>query len=147
MAVQHQTRYHGQDRIVDANGGYWERGALSELITLSTGGATTDSSADLLPANSEIFGVVARITTTIATATAWALGDATTAARFLTANATLTAGTTALGDNHRKGVVSTTVTGPTQIAAAKLRITTTGTPSAGVVRVTVFYARYVAPTS
>lgn len=134
----------------DVNGANGELAAVSystELITLDTGAGFTDSSANLLPADAEILGVVARVTTTITTATDWALGDATTAARFAAANATLTAGTTTVGLAHRKGGVSTDATGPVQTAAAKLRITTTGTPGAGAVRVTVFYRRFTAPSA
>ena len=122
-------------------------GANTELMTLSTVGATTDSSANLLPANALILGVAARVTTTITTATDWALGDGTTAARFAAANATLTAGTTEVGLAHWLGSVSTGATGPTQASAAKLRITTSGTPGAGAIRVTVYYLKFVAPTA
>jgi hypothetical protein len=121
--------------------------SISESMTLSTSGATTDSAANLLPANSIIEAVVARITTTITTATDWKLGDGTTAGRFTAANATLTAGTTDYGFVHRTTGVASATTGMVQVAAAKLRITTTGTPGAGVVRVTVFYRPFVAPTS
>lgn len=134
-------------QLYDANGGYWERGYTSEEITLSTSGTTTDSGANLLPADAIIHAVVARVTTTITTATDWKIGDATTAARFTSASSTLTAGTTAVGLNHQKGGVSTDAAGPTQSAAAKARITTTGTPGAGKIRVTVFYSQFVAPTS
>lgn len=119
----------------------------SELITLSTGGATTDSTADLLPANSIIDAVVCRVTTTITTATDWGISDPTTSLRFSAVNATMTAGATTVGLKAMFGVVSTTATGPTQAAAAKLRITTTGTPGAGVIRCSVFGRTYVAPTS
>jgi hypothetical protein len=84
------------------------------------------------------------ITTTITTATDWALGDATTTARFAAANSTLTAGTTSVGLQH---VDQTGAAGPKQTSAAKLRITTTGTPGAGVIRVTVYYRKFVPPTS
>ncbi len=134
-------------QLYDANGGYWERGYSSEEITLSTGGATTDSAANLLPADAILESVTARITTTITTATDWKLGDATTAARFTAANATLVAGTTTVGLNHQKGGVATDAAGPTQAAAAKVRVTTTGTPGAGKIRVTVFYRKFIAPTS
>lgn len=130
-----------------ANGAQWVASQISELITLSTSGTTTDSTADLLPANSIIESVVCRVTTTISTATDWSVGDASTAARFASANATMTAGSTSIGLNHQKGGVSTDATGQTQAAAAKLRITTTGTPGAGAVRCTVFYRQFVAPTS
>ena len=129
-----------------ANLGKWIRGQISEEITLSTGGATTDSAGNLLPANSIIEGVVARVTETITTATDWALGDATQAARFLAASTNLTLGDTEVGLAHRQPSVADAL-GPVQSAAAKLRITTTGTPGAGKLRLTVFYSQFVAPGS
>ena len=129
-----------------ANAGKWIRGQISEEITLSTGGATTDSVGDLLPANSVIEGVVARVTETITTATDWALGDASQAARFLAASTNLTAGDTEVGLAHRQPSVAD-ASGPVQSAAASLRITTSGTPGAGKIRITVFYSQFVAPTS
>lgn len=116
----------------------------SELLTLSTSGTTTDTTADLLPANAIIDAAVCRVTTTITTATDWGISDPTTTLRFSAVNATMTAGTTIVGLKHMFGVVSTTATGPTQAAAAKLRITTTGTPGAGAVRCSVF-ARVATP--
>lgn len=130
-----------------ANGETWVRASASELITLSTSGTTTDSSANLLPAGALIKAVVCRVTTAITTATDWAVGDATTSARFCSANSTRAAGTQAVCLNHQKGSVATDAAGPTQASAAKLRITTTGTPGAGVVRCTVDYEQFTAPTS
>jgi hypothetical protein len=138
------TSLSASDIIQATNGGQWVQGYNTELITLNTGGTTTDSSANLLPAGAVIAAVVARVTTTIATATDWKLGDATTAGRFSAANSTLTAGTTQIGLVH---VDVSGAGGPRQTSAAKLRITTTGTPSAGAIRVTVFYSQFVAPTS
>lgn len=132
------------NQLYGMNGAYWQSGASSELITLSTVGATTDSVGNMLPANSIIRAVVARVTTTITTATDWKLGDATIAGRFTAANATLVAGTTDVGMVH---IDLTGTSGPRQTAAAKLRITTTGTPGAGVVRVVVFYEQLAPPTS
>lgn len=132
-------------QVVSAtNGATWTRGYNTELITLSTSGTTTDSVANLLPADSIIEAVVARVTTTITTATDWKLGDATIAGRFSAVNAVMTSGSTQVGTVH---VDQTGTSGPRQTAAAKLRITTTGTPGAGVIRVTVFYRQFVAPTS
>ncbi len=128
-----------------ANGAQWIQGSVSEEITLSTGGLTTDSTAHLLPANSIIEAVVARVTTTITTTTDWALGDATIDNRFASANSTLTAGTTAVGLNH---VDLTGTSGKVQVADDHLRVTCTGSnPGAGKIRVTVFYRQFVAPTS
>ena len=133
--------------IADANGSTWVRASISEEITLSTVGATTDSSTDLLPANSIIKSVVCRVTTTITTATDWAVGDGTTALRFCVANSTMTAAETSVCLEHQEGGAATDATGPVQVAAAKLRITTTGTPGAGVIRCTAFYEAFTAPTS
>lgn len=131
-------------RLYGINGGYWEHGTISELLTLSIAGTTTDTAANLLPANSLIEAVVARVTTTITTATDWKLGDATIAGRFSAANATMTSGTTQVGTVHAD---QTGTSGPRQVAAAKLRVTTTGTPGAGVIRITTFYRQFIPPTS
>ena len=133
--------------VETANTARWILGHISEEITLNTGGTTTDSVADMLPANSIIHAVVARVTEGISVATNWALGDSAVAARFLTATTDLTLGTQKVGLNHMKGAVAADNAGPTQATAAKLRITTTGTPTAGKVRVTVFYSTFVAPAS
>lgn len=115
-------------------------GWIEEEITLATDAATTDSSANLLPANSIIDFVFAKVTTTVATATNWALGDSAVAARFLAATTDLGAGTEKVGMAHWHGVVSATNAGPTQASAAKLRVTTTGSQTtAGKIKVTVFY--------
>lgn len=122
--------------------------SASELLTLSTGGLTTDTSANLLPAGAIILSVTCRVTTTITTTTNWAVGDPTTAARFSAANATLTAGTTSIGLDHLSGAVATLAAGPTQAAAAKVRITCTGAnPGAGAIRITVHYILLGAPSS
>jgi hypothetical protein len=133
--------------LLTANGAQLVPFVNSELITLSTSGTTTNSVANLLPANSIIFAVPCRVTTTITTATDWSVGDSTTAARFNVAVSTLTAGTTSAGLSAMFGVVSTTATGPTQAAATTLRITTTGTPGAGAIRCSVFGVTVVPPTS
>jgi len=132
------------DQVTVSNGAQRKLVVNSELITLSTSGTTTDSSANLLPADSVIDSVTCRITTTITTATNWSVGDGTIAARFAAANSTLTSGTTSVGLAH---VDQTGTSGPRQTSAAKLRITTTGTPGAGVIRCSVFATTFVAPTS
>ena len=136
------------ENITTSNGARWIRQSVSESITLATDGLTTDSTANLLPANSIIEAVTGRITTTITDTTNWQLGDGTTAGRFTAVNATLTANETVVGLLHRQGGISTDATGPVQTAAAKLRVTCTGAnPGAGVIRVTVFYSQFVPPTS
>jgi hypothetical protein len=131
-----------QASVASAGGAQAICSSITELITLNTGGTTSDSIAKMLPAGSELLGVVGRVTTTITTATAFSIGDGSTAARFLATGTALTAGTTFIGLVHHGGTVAYT-----QVAAASLRITTTGTPGAGAIRVTVFYQQYVPPTS
>jgi hypothetical protein len=134
--------------MAGTHGEGWVRGSNTELLTLSTGGLTTLTTNNLLPANAIIEAVVCRVTTTITTTTNWAVGDATTTSRFSSANATLTANTTSVGLNHWSGAVTTLAAGPSQAAAAKVQITCTGSnPGAGVVRITVFYSQWIAPTS
>lgn len=137
------------DLQVSANGAQRVHGQISEEITLSTVGTTTDSVANLLPANCIIESVEARVTQGITVATDWKLGDSVQAARFLAAQsgAQLNAGATAGGFAHRDPTVATANLGPVQAGAAKLRITTTGTPAAGKIRVTVFYTQFVSPSS
>lgn len=132
------------DALQSSNGARWIHGQSSELLTLSTSGTTTNTSANLLPSNSIIEAVVARVTTTIGTATDWRLGDSTTAGRFTAANTNLTAGTTDVGLVH---VDVAGAAGPRQTSAATVRVTTTGIPSAGAIRITVFYRQFIAPTN
>lgn len=134
---------------VTANGASVVYGTMSENVTLG-GTTSTDSTTNLLPANSIIDAVAARVTTTIATTTAWELGDASTAARFTGSQTSgqLTAGATVVGGPFAVGTgLASATTGAWQTSAAKVRITQTGTPSAGAIRITVFFHTYVAPTS
>ena len=133
-------------RVYGANGGYWEHGVNSELLTIAAA-ASTDTTANLLPANAVIEAVVVRVTTVIPTAATFTVGDATTAARFATGVA-VAADTTAVGLSHRQPDVAAAA-GPVQTTAAKVRITPNAQPAAatGVVRIEVFFSRFVAPTS
>ncbi len=141
----------GGATLSGANGQSFALFTSTELLTLSTSGTTTDTSANLLPANSIIMAVTGTVTTTITTATDWKLGDPTTAGRFSAADSTMTA-----AENVPKtsfppvqigtGVASAT-TGVYQAAAAKVRVTTTGTPGAGAIRITVYGFTLVNATS
>lgn len=149
MGFETVVTNEGRGRVYDGNGGYWERGYTSELIALETagsGGIGTLSAADLLPANAIIEAVTARVTTTLVGVTDWSLGDESVATRFADANTTLTAGTTVVGLNHVDQTASSPVLGARQTVAGKVVITTSSSPQAGVVRVTVYYSRFVAPT-
>lgn len=139
----------GRGRLCDGHGGYWERGCNTELIALETdgsGGLATESSADLLPANSIIEAVTARITTTIVGGIDWAIGDASVGTRFADATSVLTAGIMVVGLNHVDQTDSSPVVGARQTSAGKVVITTSATPSSGVIRVSVYYSRFVSPT-
>lgn len=131
------------------NGATWVRGSNSELLTLSTSGVTTNTSTSLLPANSVIEAVVIRVTTTITGGgvTAFSVGDSTTAARFSASAGGLTAGSTRVGLQHQHGSVSTDATGPVQVTATTVRITCDATPTAGAIRIVVFYRQFTVPTS
>lgn len=136
-----------------ANGAQLKFFVNSENLTLATGAATTDTTANLLPANSLIFSVSGRVTTTITAAcTGWQLGDATTAGRFSASDTTLTAGETIPKStippvNVGTGIASAT-TGMFQAAAAKVRVTcATGNPASGAVRITVMGWTIVPPAS
>jgi hypothetical protein len=132
---------------VGANGSNAAILMSTELLTLSTAGVTTDTAANLLPANSIILAIEIRVTTTIATATAFTVGDATVADRFLATGTALTSGTTAIGTNMWVATRTAAGQGQQQVAAAKVRVTTTGTPTAGAVRISVWYIQLTAPTS
>jgi hypothetical protein len=123
--------------------GSWVFGTASELITLSTSGTTTDSVADLLPANSIIESVAAYVYTAITTATDWKVGDNVVAGRFIATNGNLTKGYSIAGTVQ---IDQSGTSGPRQTSAAKVRITTTGTPGAGKILVVVFYRTVNAPT-
>ena len=129
------------------NAGTMVRKSFSELLTLNTGSTTTDTTANLLPANAIILAVNTRVTTTITTATTFSVGDPTTAARFSASAGGLTAGSTRVGLQHQQGSVTTDAAGPVQTTAAKVRITTDANPGAGVIRIQVWALVFTAPTS
>lgn len=149
LDVTGESTHHANIVQQGPNGERCIRGRVSEEITLSTIATTTDSLTNILPANSIIEAVVARVTQAITTATDWKLGDATQAARFCAAQSTtqLNLGATVVGLAHRDPTVANANLGAVQSTAAKLRITTTGTPGSGKIRVIVYYTQFVAPTS
>lgn len=115
--------------------------------TLSTSGAATTVGTNILPANSIILGVSARVTTTITGCSGgWELGDGTTAARFAAANGTLTAGTTQVGSVQLTTGVASATTGMFQASATNFVVTcVTSNASAGAIRVDVFGYTIVPP--
>lgn len=130
--------------LTGGNGQIWTYGTVTELTTVSTS-ATTDTTANLLPATSVIEAVTVRVITAIPTAATFSLGDATVAGRFVTGVA-VAQNTTAVGTVQFD---STGTAGPRQTAAAKLRITPSSTPATptGQLRITVYYKSFTPPTS
>lgn len=138
----------GTTMLASAKGATMVPFYAEEEVTLATGATTTDTTGNLLPANSLIMAVTARVTTTItAAATGWKLGDGTTADRFTANNTTLTAGTTDVSLTQWDQSKAAGYT-PWQAAAAKIRITCAGgNPGAGKIRVCVMGFTFTAPTS
>lgn len=126
--------------------GQKKHGIASESIILNVGAAFTESAGNLLPADSIIEAVVAKVTQTITTAANWKLGDAGQTARFLPVTTDLASGTKKVGLAHRDPTVATADLGPVQSAAAKLRITLNANPGAGTIFVAVLYSQFVAAT-
>jgi hypothetical protein len=132
-----ENSFGGNYSTVTPHGATYALGYSEQLVTLNTTGTTTDTtSATFIPANSWIMGCTYRITTTITGATAFDIGDTVATSCFFSGESTLTAGTTGevlLCDEND--------------TAAKVRITTTGTPLTGEIVVTLFWIRMTAPTS
>jgi hypothetical protein len=123
------------------HGEYFQESSSSELLTLSTVATTTDTTGNLLPASSVILAVDTIVTTGITTATSFSVGDATTGTRFANALASIGANSKNVGLAHWNSALIT------QIAAAKVRITTNVNPGSGVVRITTHYLTFNPPQS
>lgn len=130
------------------NGAQAIDGFISEEVTLSLIGLTTDSSSNLLPVNSRIKFVNWYITQAITggAVVTMQIGDGTVATRFASTT-TLTLGGNGVGQSHMQGSVVADASGPVQTTAAAVRITMNAIPTAGKVRLVVFYEQGVAPTS
>jgi hypothetical protein len=119
-------------------------GSVSETVVLSTSSVTTDSSTAMLPADSIISSVVALVLTTIVGETDWSLGDSILPQRFTEAQRALDAGKTVVGLAH---IDQSGVAGPRQSSADAVRVTLTGLPTAGSLKITTFYRLFTAPTA
>lgn len=131
-----------------SNGAQWKHGYNTELVTIAAA-ISSDSATNLLPANSIIEAVVMRVTVAPPGTASVQIGDATTNGRFIPAGTSTAVNTTAVGLEHWRGSVATDAAGPTQAAAAAVRLRFNAVPSdaTGRIRVTVFYRSFVAPTS
>lgn len=130
-----------QEKVVAGGDGQgWTDGVTTELLTLSTSGTTTDTAANLLPADSIIYAVTVRVVTTISGGgvASYSVGDSGSGTRFASAVTPITAGSTKVGLGAPCSA---------QASAAKVRITTSATPSAGAVRITVHYRTFTPPAS
>ena len=136
--------YQSGRGLETANRSRWVWDEITEEITLSTSGATTNSAANMLPDNAIIEAVVWRVTQAITTAANFSIGDPTTSARFVSASTGITLGSTGIGLAH---VDQTGAAGPRQTTGNNIRITCNVTPGAGKVRVTTFYRSFRAPQS
>ncbi|MFA6031106.1 MAG: hypothetical protein WC969_14720 [Elusimicrobiota bacterium] len=128
--------------LAAANGEAVTEQWISEEITLATGGATTLSIANLLPANSLILGAVIRVTEAINNATAFIVGASAGDLDGLVATGTaLTLNATAVGAGALIGTFN--------VAANTVTITTSGGTqnTTGKVRVSVLVRTLTAPTS
>jgi hypothetical protein len=108
---------------------------------LSTVGSATNTNLKCLPANAIIDAVVYRITSAIATATSFTIGDSSTANRFCTTQSTVTAGTTGIcfaqaGSSAER-----------QATAAPVRVTANTTPASGAIRLIVYFHTWTPPNS
>lgn len=105
------------------------------VVTLSTSGATTTSTC-FVPSLFYNQGSASRVTTTITTATDWEVGVLGALATFSTANATLTAGTTAF--TTQGAVAMALSTGATTNSLVAILVTCTGTAGAGKIHIKVW---------
>lgn len=135
-------------RMKSPSNAFWKIGRSEEVVTIAA--ANNDSTSSLLPANSIIEAVTARILTTISGTgvTTWHLADPTTANRFTANNNTLIATTMDVGLLHKNPDGATPAAGPVQASPAKVRVAVGGSGAwAGSVRVTVFFSTFTGPAS
>lgn len=132
--------------LTESHGAKLEIKTFREVLTLT--GATTDTAASLLPAGALILDTSIRVTTAVTgTCVSITVGDPITGARFATGVAKAL-NTTNVGIDHWSGAVTTLAAGPSQAAAAKVRIVGTGgTVTGGVVEIIVHAMVFTAPTS
>jgi hypothetical protein len=136
----------GPVRLLGAHGEIdLTRGITTELLTLSLVSATSTTAGNLAPANSQIKAILYRITTTITTAANFHIqvsgGNAFANCGTATTSQTgLTAGTT--------GVLVPVLTADQYVQTdSKLTLIANTTAGAGVIRLTVVYESWTAPTS
>lgn len=142
-----QQRIEGNIIGSTTNGAFFEFRHGSELISFTAD--PTDSVADLLPASSLIIAVNTVVVTALVNVTTFSVGDPTSAARFSASAGGVTAGSQRIGIAHWSGAITTLALGPSQGAAAKVRLDRTAGAGAmtGAVRVHVISLNFQPPTS
>lgn len=136
--------------IADSNGSYTLKSSATELLTLSTSGTTTTTAGNLAVTQADINEVLARVTTTITTATDWSLSVSSGISSCTTAwvaSGTTTSAQTGLTAGTIVRFVPAAGLRCTTAGATTLTITTTGTPGAGAIRLTVPYSQGSPPAN
>lgn len=135
--------------LAPTHGGYHLFALRDEEITLSTLALTTDSSTNILLGSSLQFPVLGFITQTISGGgvAKFRVGDPTTNDRFEPDNLNLTAGSGFWMYKHWTGGIATDAAGPTQVSAAKVRITVDAIPTQGKMRIVTLALTGSPPTS
>lgn len=131
-------------RQTSPNGALFKLVTVEELVNINTGGTTTDSSGNLLPANSIVLGVGWWITGSIngpSGASSMQVGTASDATRFDDVTGTLPSGTNGTGQDHLASAWD-----GYQAAAAPVRLTFNTTPSSGQIRLSVSALVFTGPT-
>jgi len=124
----------------DLHGGSSTLVSDEEEITLSLAGTTTASTANLFRANAVVEGFTYRWTEAMLTGTDWIAGkNGGDTDGLVTTNTTFTLGATGVGNGALIGTFNA--------AAGKVLITTTGTPTAGKIRVVLIQRVFTPPTS
>jgi hypothetical protein len=126
------TQAHGESCTVNS---------FSDQITLNVG-TTSTNLATALPANSYVFGVATRVTSSIGAGGTYSIKDSSNNV-YINAASPVTAGSTAAGWMGGAGTFFT----PFYTASNTFKIITSNVASSGVVRVTVFYVTLGTPTS
>lgn len=118
-------------------GGFLQLETFEEEVVLNTGGTTTDT-VNTIPQYAQVIAVAVRVTQAITTATVITVGDTGAAAKYNNGTVGLTLGSTDPGTKNALAVQANTLA---------VRLTTTGTPGAGKVRVFCTYLKSTPPTS
>jgi hypothetical protein len=111
-------------------------GYSEEDIGLSTVGTQTDTSSTFIPEGASLIGITARVTQTISGATDWTVCDSSDETNKLATQTSLAEGST----------VTEYIGSTDDTSERAARIITTGIPTVGSIRLTLFYTKMTAAT-